>query len=177
VKLLLRYLLHSRLLLRPRIPALYRAGWHRFGYISQSRSLCLALTAWTRRFASLFSTITQKTLAPQDYFAPRLATIDVFANDSAEGFHPGLLVSGIVGVEVNCLAIGESDAEAFFNEHVRLVFVGECRLATTFSTLTVASIGLEERRFVVDELRSFGERDVGSWLSCGFMVGCELQAG
>jgi hypothetical protein len=58
-----------------------------------------------------------------------------------------------------------------------LVFVGEGRLAASLSTFAVASVGLEERRFVIDELCSFRQGDVGTRLSCSLMIGSKLQTG
>jgi hypothetical protein len=42
-----------------------------------------------------------------------------------EDFHPPFLLHGAVGIEVDNLAVGESDAEALFNEHVAFLLFGK----------------------------------------------------
>jgi hypothetical protein len=47
------------------------------------------------------------------------------ADGLVEDFHPSILLDGAVGIEVDNLAVGESDAETFFDKHVALLLFGK----------------------------------------------------
>jgi hypothetical protein len=60
------------------------------------------------------------TPAPADCF---------FADALVKDFHPTFFVFSAVGVEVDDLAVRETDSEAFFDKHVALFFLCKARLA------------------------------------------------
>jgi len=47
------------------------------------------------------------------------------ANELAKNLHPAFLVFGRVGIEVDDLAVIETDSEAFLDEHVALFLLGK----------------------------------------------------
>lgn len=83
----------------------------------------------------------------------RSAYGQVFANDICKCFHPSIFLSGAVGVEIDGLAIGEADAETFFDEHVAFFLLCEGGFPPR-ATLR-CSLCLHQRRFVVDQLAGF----------------------
>jgi hypothetical protein len=103
------------------------------------------------------------------------ATLRVFtflANASIKHLHPTFFVCSGVGIEIDNLAIVESNSETFFDKHV--AFFLFCKAG--FSTLApfTSRFLLSEGTSVIDQLTGICEIDGGAWLTSGFMVSGEF---
>ena len=108
----------------------------------------------------------------EDKVRPRLWLVGVLSDDVGKDFHPCVLVSCAVGVEVDGFAVGEADPETLLHEHVTLFFLGKRRFSS--AALLRGCIVAHQRRLVIDQLARFRKIDCSSRLSGRFMVGCEL---
>lgn len=67
----------------------------------------------------------------EDDVRPSLCLASVFAYDIRKDFHPSILFGSAIGIEVDGLAVGETDTEAFLDKHVTLFFFGKRGLSST----------------------------------------------
>jgi hypothetical protein len=95
-----------------------------------------------------------------------------FANAGIKDSHPAFFVRSGVSVEVDHLAIIETDAKPFFNEHVTFFLLRKARL-TALAALA-SSLLLGQCSTIVDEFTGIGQIDRGAWLPSRLVVGCEL---
>lgn len=112
-------------------------------------------------------------LLSKNGLAPLVASYRALSNSLLQDLNPCSLISCIVGIEVDCLAVGESDSETFLDELVTLVFLCESRLATTLARLAPFGIA-NKRSAVIDEFRSLSKVNLCSRLTCRFVVSCQL---
>lgn len=119
----------------------------------------------------------QRSLMAENEFRPGLDLATAgrvsFADNFGEHLHPAFLVRAGVGIKVNHLAVAKPDAEALFDKHVALLFLGKGGLATT------ASLGrrflLSQDRLVVDQFHCLGQVDRSSWLPGDLVVRRQLR--
>ena len=71
------------------------------------------------------------------------------ADDIAQGLHPALLILGSISVEIDDLAVVESDSESLFNEHITLLFFSKSR--TPSLAVAARGLGIGEGSSVIDE--------------------------
>jgi hypothetical protein len=100
----------------------------------------------------------------QDYIAPAtFGVVALLADACIEYFHPALFVSTCISVEIDDLAIVETDSEALFNEHVAFFFLCKARLPP-FSAFG-ACLFLRKSTSVINELGSICKVNGCSWLT------------
>ena len=87
--------------------------------------LRLRLRRWLRLVAR--RTGGQLALAGEHEARPAARDLGLAPHDLGQGAHPGGLIAGAVGVEVDDLAVGEAQAEPFLDEHVAFFLRGEGR--------------------------------------------------
>lgn len=96
----------------------------------------------------------------------------IATDDFVQDLHPAVLVMGAVSIEVDDLAVVEADAEALFDKHVALFFLGEGR-SPALTTLA-GGLLLRERLAIIDQALRIGQIDSRAGLTGGFMVRREL---
>jgi hypothetical protein len=113
------------------------------------------------------------TLLLENHVSPGLSRSNVLADTIGKHLHPAVFLLPVVGVEVNDLAVAETNAESFLNEHVAFLVLGKARLATT---TRLGSRRLFECTLVVEQLGCLGKVDGSTRLPCRLVVSGEFCA-
>ena len=128
--------------------------------------------SWSWWSAILYPFSSKNEIRPGGGFLARVG----FANDLAQGVHPLVLLTATVGVEVDCLTIGETETESFFHVLICLVFFCESRFPSSTSAGWVGGFRIgNQRSLVVNQSGSLSEIYDGSLLVCMLVISCEFR--
>lgn len=116
-------------------------------------------------------------LALQNKLSPGLSRVSSrrsFTNGFCEDLHPAFLVGCTICIEVNHLAVTETDAEPLFHKHIPFLLFSKCGFASLSATR--CGLFLCQSCSIINEFGGLGQVDGCTRLTGGFMVSSQFRS-